>query len=212
MMDFIISCLGVLIFTGLTAYDTQKLRQFGENAPLEDGTAVRRGAILGALTLYLDFINLFLMAGTDCGSRIYTRTVGAAGLFYAHHPARPDILFVRGVPHGPAVHVAPATQAKKQYSPRLPVEHSLSDSLFWRENGVSGTPDGVSISSSTWLRPPKPNPSKASRPSAPRLDGDRAKAATHTASHQPNQWVVPLWMALNTFCRPLRVGARPAMR
>lgn len=61
MMDFIISCLGVLIFTGLTAYDTQKLRQFGENAPLEDGTAVRRGAILGALTLYLDFINLFLM-------------------------------------------------------------------------------------------------------------------------------------------------------
>lgn len=61
MMDFIISCLGVLIFTGLTAYDTQKLRQFGENAPLDDGTAVRRGAILGALTLYLDFINLFLM-------------------------------------------------------------------------------------------------------------------------------------------------------
>lgn len=39
MMDFIISCLGVLIFTGLTAYDTQKLRQFGENVPLEDGTA-----------------------------------------------------------------------------------------------------------------------------------------------------------------------------
>lgn len=61
MMDFIISCLGVLIFTGLTAYDTQKLRQFGENAPLDDGTAIRRGAILGALTLYLDFINLFLM-------------------------------------------------------------------------------------------------------------------------------------------------------
>ena len=61
MMDFIISCLGVLIFTGLTAYDTQKLRRFGENAPMEDGTSVRRGAILGALTLYLDFINLFLM-------------------------------------------------------------------------------------------------------------------------------------------------------
>ncbi|MBO4301236.1 MAG: Bax inhibitor-1/YccA family protein [Desulfovibrio sp.] len=61
MMDFVISCVGVLIFTGLTAYDTQKLRQFGEAAPLDDGTAVRRGAILGALTLYLDFINLFLM-------------------------------------------------------------------------------------------------------------------------------------------------------
>ncbi len=61
MMDFIISCIGVLIFTGLTAYDTQKIRQFAENAPLEDGTAIRRGVILGALTLYLDFINLFLM-------------------------------------------------------------------------------------------------------------------------------------------------------
>ena len=61
MMDFIISCVGVLIFTGLTAYDTQKLRQFGEGMPSGDGTAVRRGAILGALTLYLDFINLFLM-------------------------------------------------------------------------------------------------------------------------------------------------------
>ncbi len=61
MMNFIVSCLGVLIFTGLTAYDTQKLRRFGEAAPLEDGTAIRRGAILGALTLSLDFINIFLM-------------------------------------------------------------------------------------------------------------------------------------------------------
>lgn len=61
MMDFVISCLGVLIFTGLTAYDTQKLRAFGANTPLDDATAVRRGVILGALTLYLDFINLFLM-------------------------------------------------------------------------------------------------------------------------------------------------------
>lgn len=61
MMDFVISCLGVLIFTGLTAYDTQKLRAFGANTPLGDATAVRRGVILGALTLYLDFINLFLM-------------------------------------------------------------------------------------------------------------------------------------------------------
>lgn len=61
MMDFIISCLGVVIFTGLTAYDTQKLREFGANTPLDDAVAVRRGVILGALTLYLDFINLFLM-------------------------------------------------------------------------------------------------------------------------------------------------------
>lgn len=61
MMDFVISCLGVLIFTGLTAYDTQKIKEFGANAPLDDSTAVRRGVILGSLTLYLDFINLFLM-------------------------------------------------------------------------------------------------------------------------------------------------------
>ena len=61
MMDFVISCIGVLIFTGLTAYDTQKLRVFGMNAPVDDATAMRRGALLGALELYLDFINLFLM-------------------------------------------------------------------------------------------------------------------------------------------------------
>ena len=60
-MDFIISVLGVIIFTGLTAYDTQKLKVMGETAPADDATAVRRGTILGALTLYLDFINLFLM-------------------------------------------------------------------------------------------------------------------------------------------------------
>lgn len=55
-MTFVISALGVVIFTGLTAYDTQKIRVFGENAPLDDATAIRRGALLGALTLYLDFI------------------------------------------------------------------------------------------------------------------------------------------------------------
>lgn len=61
MMNYIVSCLGVLIFTGLTAYDTQRIIRFGEGAPEGDATAMRRGAILGALTLYLDFINIFLM-------------------------------------------------------------------------------------------------------------------------------------------------------
>jgi FtsH-binding integral membrane protein len=69
MLDFIISGIGVLIFTGLTAYDTQKLRAFGASAPLDDTVAVRRGAILGALTLYLDFINLFLMLLRFFGNR-----------------------------------------------------------------------------------------------------------------------------------------------
>jgi FtsH-binding integral membrane protein len=60
-MSFIISAVGVIVFTGLTAYDTQKLKYMGETMPMGDGTAIRRGTILGALTLYLDFLNLFLM-------------------------------------------------------------------------------------------------------------------------------------------------------
>ena len=65
----LIIAIGVVIFTGLTAYDTQKSRAFGENAPLDDATAIRRGALLGALTLYLDFINLFLMLLRLMGDR-----------------------------------------------------------------------------------------------------------------------------------------------
>lgn len=61
VMGFIIDCVGVLVFTGLTAYDTQKLKDMGDYAPMNDATALRRGSILGALTLYLDFINLFLI-------------------------------------------------------------------------------------------------------------------------------------------------------
>ncbi len=57
--DYIISGIGVLLFCGLTAYDTQKLADFGENADLENDS-VKKFTVLGALTLYLDFINLFL--------------------------------------------------------------------------------------------------------------------------------------------------------
>jgi hypothetical protein len=59
-MEFVISIIGVVIFAGLTAYDSQKLQAMGENAPMDDQVAIRRGTILGALSLYLDFINLFL--------------------------------------------------------------------------------------------------------------------------------------------------------
>ena len=59
-MQLTISGVAVVLFTLLTAYDTQKLRVLGENAPHDDPTALRRGTVLGALTLYLDFINLFL--------------------------------------------------------------------------------------------------------------------------------------------------------
>ena len=57
-LEFIISAAGVLIFAGLTAYDTQKIKEMYD--PMEDGTIVGRKAVMGALTLYLDFINLFL--------------------------------------------------------------------------------------------------------------------------------------------------------
>ena len=59
MMDFVISCIGVLIFTGLTAYDTQKLRQIYAYYA-GDAELAEKASIYGALTLYLDFINIFL--------------------------------------------------------------------------------------------------------------------------------------------------------
>ncbi|MFQ9866358.1 MAG: Bax inhibitor-1/YccA family protein [Bilophila wadsworthia] len=71
-MTFVISALGVVIFTGLTAYDTQDPR-LRRKRPLDDATAIRRGALLGALTLYLDFINLFLMLLRLMGDRLTDR-------------------------------------------------------------------------------------------------------------------------------------------
>jgi len=68
-MAFAISIIGVIIFLGLTAYDTQKLKTMGETVPAGDDVAIRRGTILGALTLYLDFINLFLMLLRLMGNR-----------------------------------------------------------------------------------------------------------------------------------------------
>lgn len=69
-MSLIISYIGVIVFVGLTAYDTQKLKTMALSQPdgLDAGT-IRKGAILGALTLYLDFINLFLMLLRILGSR-----------------------------------------------------------------------------------------------------------------------------------------------
>lgn len=58
-LDYIISFIGVLVFTGLTAYDVQKLKRIG--AGVEFGTAATsKLVIMGALNLYMDFINLFL--------------------------------------------------------------------------------------------------------------------------------------------------------
>jgi len=67
-MDYVISFIGVLVFTGLTAYDVQKLKRIGASVTL--GTeAARKVTIMGALTLYLDFINLFLFLLRFFGNR-----------------------------------------------------------------------------------------------------------------------------------------------
>lgn len=60
MLYWIISYAGVLIFVGLTAYDTQKIKQMTYKYGNEEGETLNKVALLGALTLYLDFINLFL--------------------------------------------------------------------------------------------------------------------------------------------------------
>ena len=68
MMSYIISGIGVLIFTGLTAYDVQKLKRIGSG--VEFGTEeTNKLAIMGALNLYLDFINLFLFLLRFMGDR-----------------------------------------------------------------------------------------------------------------------------------------------
>jgi uncharacterized protein len=63
-VSWIISVIGVIVFTGLTAYDTWKIK-----AMATAGAEGRKPAILGALTLYLDFINLFLMLLRLLGNR-----------------------------------------------------------------------------------------------------------------------------------------------
>ena len=70
MMSWMISGIGVLVFTGLTAYDVQKITRIGAQGIMDGGeSAIRKGAIMGALALYLDFINLFLMLLRFMGNR-----------------------------------------------------------------------------------------------------------------------------------------------
>jgi FtsH-binding integral membrane protein len=67
VMHFVISVIGVLVFVGLTAYDTQKIKSLYSEID-SAGTATKK-AVMGALTLYLDFINLFLMLLRLFGTR-----------------------------------------------------------------------------------------------------------------------------------------------
>jgi len=67
-MQYLISFIGVLVFTGLTAYDVQKLKKIG-NEMTAGQESTRKYAIMGALSLYLDFINLFLFLLRFLGRR-----------------------------------------------------------------------------------------------------------------------------------------------
>ncbi|QHB33349.1 Bax inhibitor-1/YccA family protein [Yersinia canariae] len=64
-----VTYIGVLVFVGLTAYDTQKLKNMGSQLDANDKDSFRKYSIVGALTLYLDFINLFLMLLRIFGNR-----------------------------------------------------------------------------------------------------------------------------------------------
>jgi FtsH-binding integral membrane protein len=66
-LDFAISAIGVVIFAGLTAWDTQRIKEM--YSAMDDGTVAGRKAVMGALSLYLDFINLFLFLLRFMGNR-----------------------------------------------------------------------------------------------------------------------------------------------
>ena len=66
-MAFAISAIGVLVFAGLTAYDTQKIKEMYYEG--DDDAVAGRKAIMGALSLYLDFINLFVFMLQFMGDR-----------------------------------------------------------------------------------------------------------------------------------------------
>ncbi len=67
VLYWLITYLGIAVFIGLTAWDTQQIKQLSQQA--HDDTTAQRVAIIGALKLYLDFINLFLLLLRIFGSR-----------------------------------------------------------------------------------------------------------------------------------------------
>ena len=67
-LQFAINVIGVLVFAGLTAYDTQRIKD-GYYQVMGDSVAMTKGAIMGALNLYLDFINMFVMLLSLFGNR-----------------------------------------------------------------------------------------------------------------------------------------------
>jgi FtsH-binding integral membrane protein len=68
-LQFAISVIGVIVFVGLTAYDTQRIKEMYFEYQYADGQVASKTAIMGALSLYLDFINLFMMLMQLLGTR-----------------------------------------------------------------------------------------------------------------------------------------------
>ncbi len=68
-LNWIISYAGIIIFVGLTAWDTQKIKRMGEQMLDRNDENFKKLAVLGSLTLYLDFINLFLFMLNFMGRR-----------------------------------------------------------------------------------------------------------------------------------------------
>lgn len=69
MFSFIVSIVGIIIFVGLTAYDVQKIRDMAEMMASQDEENITKLVVMGALSLYLDFINIFLKLLRVLGSR-----------------------------------------------------------------------------------------------------------------------------------------------
>lgn len=69
MMDMVISYIGVLLFVGLTAYDSQKIKRLLSGDDIEVNEVTQKIALMGAMTLYLDFINLFIYLLRILGDR-----------------------------------------------------------------------------------------------------------------------------------------------
>lgn len=69
MMDMVISYIGVLLFVGLTAYDSQKIKRLLSGDDIEVNEVTQKIALMGAMTLYLDFINLFIYLIRILGDR-----------------------------------------------------------------------------------------------------------------------------------------------
>lgn len=69
IFNLIISCIGVLLFTALTAYDSQKIKQMLQAHATEVNDSTQKMALIGALSIYLDFINLFIYLLNLLGKR-----------------------------------------------------------------------------------------------------------------------------------------------